>query len=255
MSWLSPDHAPRHRPRLPGLPLPGRLARGGLRAAAGLGAHPHADLRARRLGVLHGVDVLRQRGARRQPRPRVPDDLPRARLCRAAVAGPPAQAGAGVQGAAHHVDLRLHLEPLRQVGGARHARRGPGGVRHDPVHRAPAQGRLGVVQDDPPRGLGAGRLRPDPARGRDPRPVRDPLRRAEPRLHQAADRAHDRRGGGVRGQAPRLPRSSASTSRGVSSGASAISSGGSPRHPELVASARPRPGRRPPPTRGGRRCS
>ena len=92
---------------------------GGLRAAprraAGLRT---ADLRARRLGVLHRVDLLRQRRARGQPRARVPHHLPGAGLRGAALAGPAAQAGAGLQGAAHHLGLRLHLEPLRQVGAA-----------------------------------------------------------------------------------------------------------------------------------------
>ena len=63
-------------------------------------------------------------GPRRQPGPRVPDDLPRARAPRAPLAGPAPTPRPHRQGAADHLDLGLHLEPLRQVG-ARSARWSP----------------------------------------------------------------------------------------------------------------------------------
>ena len=83
--------------------------------------------------------------------PRVPHHLPRPGLRGAALAGAPRQARARRQGAAHHLDLRLHREPLRQVGAARGTLVAVLVVcGHDPVHRAPAEGGVGVVQDDPP---------------------------------------------------------------------------------------------------------
>ena len=96
-------------------------------------------------------------------------------------------------------------------------------------------------------------LRPDAARGGDARRLRHPLRRAQPRLHQAADRAHDGGRGRVAGQAGRVPRGRRlrhvgplrRLRRHLHAGVAAIRSGAAPRPSGI---------RPPPRTRAGSRC-
>src|SRR6267143_1108239 len=200
-----PADPARHRPGVLAVPLPRRLDGRGFRGPAGTRPYSHGHLCPRGLRLLHRVDLLWQRGACGESGPRVPDHLSRSRPRGAPVAPHSEQARAGLEGAAHNLHLRLHLEPLRQVGEPGHPRGPPRGRRHDSLHRAPAPRGVRHLQPDHAGRLGAGRVRPDPLGGVHPRLLRYPVRRAEPRLHQAADGAHDGGGRRIGGQARGLP--------------------------------------------------
>ena len=171
----------------------------------GSGPHPHPDLCARRLRLLHGVDVLRQRGARGQP----------------GLEFLTIYLGPACVALLWPVFLRKLVrvskdQRITSISDFISSRYGKSAALGSLVAVLVVCGMIPYIALQlkavsasfkmiAPRGLGAGRLRPDAAGRHDPRPVRDPVRRAEPRLHQAADRAHDRRRRGVRGEAPRLP--------------------------------------------------
>src|SRR5438876_3412248 len=157
-----PADPARHRPGVLAVPLPRCLDGRGFRGPAETRPHPHDHLCPRGLRLLNRVDLLWQRGACGESGPRVPDHLSRSRPRGAPVAPHSEQARAGLQGAAHHLHLRLHLEPLRQVGEPGHPRRPPRGRRHDSLHRPPAPRGVGHLQPDHAGRLGAGRVRPDP---------------------------------------------------------------------------------------------
>ena len=53
------------------------------------------------------------------------------------------------QGAEHHLDRRLHRGALRQEPGGRRDRRADRDRRHDPLHRAAAQGGVGLARHHP----------------------------------------------------------------------------------------------------------
>ena len=125
----------------------------------------------------------------------------------------------------------------------------------DPVHRAPAPGGVPVVQADPPPGDDPGALRPDPPGCRRAGALRDPVRRAQPRLHAGAAGPPLGGGGRVGGEAPRVPDRRASGSPGCCSAGSATSSAGRSPTPSSAASSRSAR-RRPRRSRAGRRsCS
>ncbi len=221
---------------------------------AGAAAPPDAHLRPHRIGLLHGMDVLRQRGAGGEPGAGVPDDLPRPGPDRPPLAGAPAPARAGRQGAADHVHLRLHLEPLRQVGAAGRPGGRPRRGRADPVHRAPAPGGVPVLQGDPPAGGDPRPVRSHPPGGGRAGAVRDPLRRAQPRFHAGAAGPADGGRRRVGGQAAGVPHRRRLRDLGPVRGV---------RRPVRPDARRPRAepaghrsaSRRPRPSRAGRRCS
>ena len=98
-------------------------------------------LRAEHGRVLHRLDLLRQRRPRRQRRRLVPAHLPGAHAGHGAGLAGAAQDGAHRAHLAHHLDRRLHRQPLRQepaAGRPRHAHRAGG---RGALRGAAAQGR------------------------------------------------------------------------------------------------------------------
>ena len=171
-------------------------------------------LRALARGVLHHLDVLRQRRAGGVERHRLPPGVPRAHAHGAAVVVRDAEDPPHQQGVPHHVDRRLRRVALRQEPAARRARHGHRGARRDPVHLAAAQGDLRQLHDPAAlpghrhAGAGAGAAVPAGQRALhrdDARGVHDPVRDAPPRRDRAARGA--RRGDRlrVRGEAARVP--------------------------------------------------
>jgi hypothetical protein len=125
--------------------LPAAAVRGGLvgrppRRRRPLGDRQRLGLCAEHGGVLHGLDLLRQRRPRRFGRGVVPAHLP----------GPDAGHGAGLDGAAqddphrahlpHHVDRRLRGQPLRQEPAAGRAGDADHGGGHRALHRLAVEG-------------------------------------------------------------------------------------------------------------------
>ena len=158
-----PTRARRRPPRLPRIPVPGRVAGRGLRAPARPGPRRGTATYVLAVSVyctawtFYGsVGLAANRGLEFLTIYLGPA------LRRSAVAGRAAQARPGGQGAAHHHHLRLHREPLREVG----APRRPGGrsrrVRHDSLHRAPAEGGVVSFRMMLRRGLRPLRLRSRP---------------------------------------------------------------------------------------------
>ena len=90
--------------------------------------------------LLHVLDILRRGRHGRTPRHRVHHHLHRTddRVPRLVV--PAAQDRAHRQGAAHHLDRRLHRLALRQEPQPRHDRHRHRGGRHDALHRPAAEG-------------------------------------------------------------------------------------------------------------------
>ena len=92
--------------------------------------------------LLHRLDLLRQRRPRRDLRRLVPADLPRPDAGHAAGLDRGAQDGAHRPHLPHHLDRRLHRQPLRQEPAPRRAGHADHRRRHRPLHRAAAEGRL-----------------------------------------------------------------------------------------------------------------
>ena len=156
-------------------------------------------------GLLHRLDLLRQRRPGGGGRRRLPADLPRADADGLPVVVRAAPHAAHHQGLRHHLDRRLRRLALRQERAARRPGHDDRGDRHHAVHLAAAEGGLDQRLGDPRLpGDGAvlARSRPvrRPADGRVQHPVRHPAHRRH--------RASPGHGGGdrlrIRGQADRL---------------------------------------------------
>ena len=100
-------------------------------------------------GLLHRLDLLRQRRPRRRERPRLPADLPRPDADGLPVVVRAAQDAAHHQGLRHHHDRRLRRLALRQERAPRRPRHAGRGGRHHALHLAPAEGRLDQRRGDP----------------------------------------------------------------------------------------------------------
>ena len=125
--------------RTRGLGRDGRAAAADLSAVAGDLLHVLDLLRLGRLGLAHRLRIphhLYRPGA---------DDRPVLAADRAH--------RAARQGAEHHLDRRLHRRALRQEPGGRGDRGADRHHRHDPLHRAAAQGGVGLARDHPRRML------------------------------------------------------------------------------------------------------
>ena len=128
------------RARLPRRAVRHRLLR---RPPGGPGPLDHRQsvhLRAVARRLRDGVDVLRQRRARRDRRRRLPADLHRPDADDGAVVARDAQDHPHQQGQPHHVARRLHLVALRQERAARRARHDHRRDRGHSVHRPAAEG-------------------------------------------------------------------------------------------------------------------
>ena len=138
---------------------------GDRRAALGRSVIDNAWIYALSLGgLLHRLDLLRQRRAGGGVRGLVPADLSRADAGDAARLDRGAQDGAHRADLPHHLDRRLHRQPLRQEPAARRAGHADHRGRHRALHRAAAEGGLRRL---PPadRRPGAPRLRRSPGGG------------------------------------------------------------------------------------------
>ena len=183
--------------------------------------HLHAQHR----GLLHRLDLLRQRRPRRRRRHRLPADLSRPDAHGLPVVVRAAQDAAHHQGLRHHLDRRLRRLALRQERAARRPGHDRRGVRHHALHLAPAEGGLDQRRGDPrlPR-PGAVLARPRALRGAAPGRVQHPVRHPAHRRHRAPP-GHGR-GDRVRidRQAGRLRHRRRCTSPTASTTASATSS-------------------------------
>ena len=145
--------------------------------------------------LLHGLDLLRQRRARRRRRPRFSPHLHRPDPAVRPGLGGPAQDRPHQQSPPHHVHRRLHRLALRQE---QHPGEHGGGHRragHHPLHRPSAQGHLHELyhHQPVPSHCHAAVFRGHPRvrghrvlRGTAARAVRDPLRHPPPGCHRAA---------------------------------------------------------------------
>ena len=171
-----------------------------------------ADLSAVARDLLHVVDVLRLGRPRLAHRLRLPHHLHRPDPDdRARPAADPAGRAAR-QGAEHHLDRRLHRRALRQGPGGRRDRRADRDPRHHPLHRAAAQGGVGVAQHHPRphrrrlRHGAAGVRRHRAVRRAVDGGVRRAVRHPPHRRHRAPGRPDAGDRGGVDRQAGRLRR-------------------------------------------------
>ena len=174
------------RERLPRRAVLDRLYRRPPRRAGPQHHQQPLHLHAQHRGLLHRLDLLRQRRPRRRRRHRLPADLPRPDAHGLPVVVRAAQDAAHHQGLRHHLDRRLRRLALRQeraAGRPGHDRRG---VRHHALHLAPAEGGLDQRRGDPrlPR-PGAVLARLGALRGAPPGRVQHPVRHPAHRRHRA----------------------------------------------------------------------
>ena len=160
--------------------------------------------------LLHILDLLRLGRARITHRLRLPRDLCRPNADgRAWHSADPAHRAAR-QGTEHHLDRRLHRGALRQASGGGGNRCADRDRRHDSLHRAAAQSRVGLAQHDSgssrhdDRHAAAGAWRHRAVRRARDGGIRGSVRHAPHRCDRAPGRAHPGDRNGVAGQARRV---------------------------------------------------